>query len=129
MTKINEIYKCEICGNIVELVHESTGELVCCGQKMKLMNENTIDASIEKHIPIILEQKENKIIVQVGEIEHPMTNEHYIEWIEVITKNSTHKIFLKPNEKPKAEFLIQDEILNIREYCNLHGLWKNEINK
>ena len=128
MTELHQIYKCEVCGNIIQVVHNSVGELVCCGQPMKLLKENTVDAATEKHIPII-EKENGKTIVKVGEVNHPMTQEHYIEWIEVITKDSTHKVFLKPGDEPKAEFLIEKEILNVREYCNLHGLWKNEINK
>lgn len=125
MTQQNQIYKCEICGNIVEVLHAGRGELVCCGQPMNLMEENTVDAAIEKHVPVIEITDEDKEIVKikVGEVEHPMTEEHYIEWIEVITKDRVLRKFLKPGEKPEAEFCIEGEV-EARAYCNLHGLWK-----
>ena len=119
MTKQKEIYKCEICGNIVEVTHDGGGQLVCCGEPMKLMKENIVDASIEKHIPIIKEKK-----VFVGTIEHPMTEEHYIEWIEASDRKQTARIFLKPKQKPEAEFSFK--LKSARAYCNLHGLWKSE---
>lgn len=119
MTQKKEIYKCEICGNIVEVVHGGGGELVCCGQPMKLMNENSNDeASKEKHVPIIEGKK-----VKIGSIEHPMEEKHYIEWIEVVSaKGETAKVFLKPGNKPEATFSFKP--ISAREYCNLHGLWK-----
>lgn len=123
MTKVNEIYKCEICGNIVEVVHPAGGTLVCCGKPMKHMVENTVDAAKEKHIPVI-EKIEGGYKVRVGEVEHPMQDVHHIEWIEVITENKVYRKYLKPGEKPEAEFLIDEEIISVREYCNLHGLWK-----
>jgi superoxide reductase len=126
MTEKNQIYKCEICGNIVEVLHKGAGTLVCCGKPMNLLKENTVDASLEKHVPIIV-PLDNKIIVQIGSIEHPMTEEHYIEWIEVITRdNKSNKKFLEPQDKPEAEFCIEiSEVLFVREHCNLHGLWKS----
>jgi superoxide reductase len=118
MVEKKEIYKCEICGNIVEVIHEGTGQLVCCGQPMKLQKENTVDASQEKHVPVINGKK-----VKIGSIAHPMTAEHYIEWIEATSENGEiAKVFLKPGEKPEAEFCFNP--INAREYCNLHGLWK-----
>jgi superoxide reductase len=123
MTELRQIYKCDICGNIVEVVHNSGGTLVCCGQPMKLKLENTQDAAVEKHVPVI-EKIEGGIRVMVGAVEHPMTAEHYIEFIEVHTENKVYRKFLKPGEKPVAEFLIEEEVLFVREYCNLHGLWK-----
>ena len=127
MTQKNQIYKCEICGNIVEVLHEGAGQLVCCGEPMKLLKENIIDASLEKQIPLI-EKTKKGVLVKVGSIEHPMIPEHYIEFIEIITKdNKSDKKFLNPGEKPEAEFCIPIEnILFAREYCNLHGLWKSE---
>lgn len=125
MTKQKEVYKCEICGNIIEVLHEGNGQLVCCGQPMKLQQENTVDASQEKHVPVITKE-ENKIIVTIGEILHPMEPEHYIEWIEIIADGKLYRKFLKPGEEPKAEFCIQAETIIAREYCNLHGLWKAE---
>jgi len=123
MTEKRQVYKCEICGNIVEVLHEGGGTLVCCGQPMNLQKENTVDASLEKHIPVI-EHKSDKIIVKVGSIEHPMTEEHYIEWIELIADHVSYKKFLKPSEKPEAEFCISAKQVTARAYCNLHGLWK-----
>lgn len=118
MTEKKEIYKCEICGNIVEVLHEGPGQLVCCGQPMKLQKENTVDASKEKHVPVIQGKK-----VKIGSIAHPMTTEHYIEWIEAISETGeTAKVFLKPNSKPEAKFSFKP--VSAREYCNLHGLWK-----
>lgn len=125
MTNLNEVYKCPVCGNIIEVVHAGGGNLICCGQPMLLLKENTVDASLEKHVPII--KKSNKgIIVKVGSIAHPMEEKHYIEFIEVITKdNKSDKKFLKPGDTPEAEFCIPIEnVLYAREYCNLHGLWK-----
>ena len=120
MTKLKEIYKCEVCGNIVEILHEGAGELVCCGKKMVLQEENTVDASEEKHVPIINENK-----VKVGSIEHPMEEEHYIEWIEATDENGkTKKVFLKPGQKQEAEFCFKP--VSARTYCNLHGLLKNK---
>ncbi|MFC1682487.1 desulfoferrodoxin [Nanoarchaeota archaeon] len=117
MTTLNQIYKCEICGNIVEVVHAGGGELVCCGQQMVLQKENTVDASLEKHVPVIEGNK-----VKVGSVEHPMTEEHYIEWIEASDGKTRAKVFLKPEDKPEAEFCF--EPVSARAYCNLHGVWK-----
>jgi superoxide reductase len=123
MTQINEIYKCNICGNIVEVLHTGAGELVCCGQKMQLMKENTEDASEEKHIPEI-EKTEKGFKIKIGSEEHPMIKEHYIEWIELITENKIFRKNLKPGEKPEAEFETKEKEIKAREYCNIHGLWK-----
>ena len=117
-TKKNQIFKCLICGNIVESLHEGNGILVCCGQPMKLFSENTTDGATEKHVPVI---EGNKVII--GSVEHPMISEHYIEWIEATSQTGEIcKIFLKPGDKPEAEFPF--EPVSAREYCNLHGLWK-----
>ncbi len=125
MAKLNDVYKCNICGNIIEVLHAGTGNnLICCGQPMFLLKENTIDASLEKHVPII-EHKDGKIIVKVGSIEHPMIPEHYIEFIELIADEISYKKFLKPGDKPEAEFCINAKSITAREYCNLHGLWKS----
>ncbi|MDO5580710.1 MAG: desulfoferrodoxin [Planctomycetia bacterium] len=123
MTKIREVYYCEICGNLVEVVGESGGTLVCCGQKMSLLAENTKEASLEKHIPVA--QKEgNRLFVQVGSVPHPMIPEHYIGWIEVLQGNKVQRAELQPGMEPKAEFLIEDSPYTVRAWCNLHGLWK-----
>lgn len=121
----NEVYKCQICGNIVEVSHVGGGELVCCGQPMQLMTENTEDASHEKHVPII-EIIDGRVIVRVGTIDHPMEENHYIEWIELITTDEKRQQkFLKPGDQPRAEFHTDAEVSCARAYCNVHGLWKN----
>lgn len=126
MTTRMEIYKCEVCGNIVEVLHPGTGELVCHGQPMKLMKENTVDASKEKHVPVI-EKTANGIKVKVGSAPHPMEEKHYIEWIQIMTRDGSRflRAFLKPGDKPEAEFNIKDEGVIAREYCNIHLLWKS----
>jgi superoxide reductase len=123
MTKRLQIYKCEICGNIVEVLHEGAGELVCCGQPMKLLVENTVDASKEKHVPVI-EKAAGGVKVKVGSVAHPMEEKHYIEWIEIIADGSAYRQFLKPGAAPEAVFNIQANKIEAREHCNLHGLWK-----
>jgi superoxide reductase len=123
MAKRLEIYKCELCGNIVEVLHEGKGELVCCHQPMKLFQENTVDASKEKHVPVI-EVLEHGIKVKVGSVAHPMEDKHYIEWIEVIADGKVYRQFLKPGDAPEALFCIDAKDITAREYCNLHGLWK-----
>jgi superoxide reductase len=124
LTKLNEVYKCNVCGNIIEMVHASTGTLVCCGQSMELLKEKTNEIGNEKHVPVV-EIKEDKIIVTIGSILHHMENEHYIEWIEIITDDQkVYKKFLKLNDKPQAEFRIRAKKLIVREYCSVHGLWK-----
>lgn len=123
MTELKQIYKCDICGNIVEVVHASGGILVCCGKPMTLKKENTSDGAKEKHVPVI-EKIEGGVLVKVGEVDHPMLPEHYIEWIEVHTENKIYRKYLKPGEKPEAIFKLDEEVIAAREYCNLHGLWK-----
>lgn len=120
-----QIFKCEVCGNIVEMLHEGVGELVCCNQPMKLYKENTVDAAKEKHVPV-MENAGCGIKVKVGSVPHPMEEKHYIEWIEVISDNKAYRHFLKPGEAPEAEFCITGNKIIAREYCNLHGLWKGE---
>jgi superoxide reductase len=123
MTEKLQIYKCEVCGNIVEMVHAGAGELVCCGQPMKLFRENTVDAAKEKHVPVI-EKTAAGIKVKVGSVPHPMEASHYIEWIEVIADGQTYRKFLNPGEAPEATFELKADKITAREYCNLHGLWK-----
>ena len=126
MTKRNEIYKCSVCGNMVSVIHEGAGTLVCCGQDMKLMSENTEDAATEKHVPVIT-KTETGVSVRIGEVDHPMEESHYIEWIELLTKNGSLFHFLEPGEEPVAEFCVDESaVISAREYCNLHGLWKKE---
>ncbi|MFH1787449.1 MAG: desulfoferrodoxin [archaeon] len=128
MTQIQQIYKCDICGNIIEVLHSGADALVCCNQPMILQKENSIDAANEKHIPVIEKTPEEKTIVKIGKIEHPMTNEHYIEWIglENKDKNKICRKNLKPEEKPESKFCAKTENVKARCYCNLHGLWKSK---
>ncbi len=123
MTQKLEVYKCSICGNIVEVVHEGAGELVCCNQPMKLMAENTVDAAKEKHVPVI-EKTKDGILVKVGSVAHPMLPEHYIEWIQLLADGKAYRQFLNPGDKPEALFKIDAENVSARESCNLHGIWK-----
>ena len=123
MTKIKEIYRCPVCGNIVEVLNPGVGDLVCCGKPMILLKENTTDAALEKHVPVV-EKTTNGYHVRVGSVEHPMLNEHYIQWIELLTPKSVLRCELKPGCKPEATFFTNEECLCAREYCNLHGLWK-----
>jgi len=125
MTNKKEIYKCEICGNIVEILHTGVGTLVCCGQAMKLMKEKTKEEGNEKHIPIIKNNEEG-VNVKVSSVSHPMTKEHYIEWIEISTKNGESKKFLSPDDKPEVNFPVKNKKVKAREYCNIHGLWRSE---
>jgi len=121
-----QIYKCETCRNIVELVHGRVGELVCCGEPMKRFKANTVDAAREKHVPMV-EKVDGGFKVTVGSVPHPMEEKHYIEWIEVITQDKkVYRQFLEPNMAPEAYFKLDDTIdtVTAREYCNLHGLWK-----
>jgi superoxide reductase len=118
-----QVYKCEACGNIVEVLHAGAGELVCCGAPMKLMVENTVDAAKEKHVPVI-EKVDGGVKVTVGSVAHPMEEKHFIEWIEVIADGKAYRQFLCPGEAPEAFFKVQAEKITAREYCNLHGLWK-----
>ena len=123
MTERLQIYKCEVCGNMVEMLHEGAGELVCCGQPMKLFVENTVDAAKEKHVPVV-EKIDGGIKAKVGSVAHPMEEKHYIEWIEVIADGKAYRQFLKPGEAPEATFSIEAGAAIVREYCNIHGLWK-----
>jgi superoxide reductase len=123
MTARLQIYKCEVCGNIVEVLHEGAGELVCCGQPMKLLVENTVDAAQEKHVPVI-EKTVAGVTVKVGSVAHPMEEKHYIEWIEIIADGKAYRQFLKPGAAPEASFDIKATKIEAREHCNQHGLWK-----
>lgn len=124
MAKKLEIYKCEVCGNIVEVVHGGVGELVCCGAPMSLVTENTVDAAKEKHVPVV-EKIEGGYKVKVGSVPHPMEEKHYIEWIELIADGKAYRQFLEPGQAPEAMFKIEAASVTAREYCNLHGLWKD----
>ena len=124
MTERNQVYKCNVCGNIVEVLHAGAGELVCCGQPMELLKEKTEDAGQERHVPVI-EKTGKGVKVKVGSVPHPMEENHYIEWIEITADGRNCRKFLKPGEKPEAEFGIKAEKIQAREYCNVHGLWRS----
>ena len=117
------VYKCEICGNIVEVLTTGGAEMMCCGQQMKMMAENTTDAAVEKHVPA-LTKKDGGWQVTVGAVEHPMTEAHFIEWIELIDGDKVYRQFLNPNNPPAAFFPVASDKVSARAYCNLHGLWK-----
>jgi len=123
MAERMQVYKCELCGNIVEVLHGGDGELVCCGQPMKRMTENTVDAAKEKHVPVI-EKVDGGYKVKVGSVPHPMEEKHWIEFVELIADGKVYRQFLKPGDKPEATFQISAAKVSAREYCNLHGLWK-----
>ena len=125
MTVLLQVYKCGICGNIVEVVHDGRGQLVCCGKPMILQEEGVTDAALEKHVPVI-EQTADGIKVKVGSVPHPMEEKHYIEWIQVIADGKAYRQFLKPGDIPEAVFKVAAAGITAREYCNLHGLWKGE---
>lgn len=120
--KLN-IFKCDICGIIVETLHGGAGSLVCCNKNMRLLKENQSDGAVEKHVPVI-EFVNDGIDVSVGSLEHPMTEEHFIEWIEIIADGKVYRQELKPGQKPQAFFPVKPDEVSVREYCNLHGLWK-----
>ena len=121
MTERIQVYKCDICGNIVEVLHSGVGQLVCCGQPMRLLEEQMEEKGNEKHLPVV-EESGDMVKVKVGSIQHPMEENHYIEWIEIVTDDQVLRKFLKPGEKPEAKFKV-GKILQAREYCNIHGLW------
>lgn len=118
-----EVYKCELCGTMVEVLHGGGGELVCCGEAMTLLVENTVDAAKEKHVPVV-EKTADGVKVKVGDVAHPMEEKHYIEWIEIIVDGKAQRQFLNPGETPEATFQVEAGNVVAREYCNLHGLWK-----
>lgn len=123
MAKRFEMYKCEHCGNIVQVYNGAAGELVCCGSPMTLLAENTVDAALEKHVPVV-EKSEEGILVKVGSVAHPMEEKHYIQWIELSNDTTSYTVFLKPGDTPQACFPVLEDPITVREYCNLHGLWK-----
>jgi len=124
MTEILQVYKCDICGNIVEVLHDGVGQLVCCGEPMKLLVEKSKDAGLEKHVPVV-EKAGDKVRVKVGSIPHPMEQNHFIEWIEITGEGETRRKFLKPGSKPEAEFKTTAKKVKAREYCSVHGLWRS----
>jgi superoxide reductase len=134
MTTLRQVYKCNVCGNIVEVLHTGAGTLVCCGQPMVLQQENTVDAAVEKfdearamagkHVPTV-EKADNGFKIKIGSTLHPMEEAHYIEWIELMADGVSYRKMLKPGDKPEAEFNLQAEKAEVRAYCNVHGLWKS----
>ena len=120
-----QIYKCDICGNIVEVLNGGVGELVCCGQPMGLLDEKTADAATEKHVPVI-EKIDGGYKVTVGSISHPMVEKHYIEWIELLADGKAYRQFLSPGDAPEAQFCVEADSPAAREHCNVHGLWKGQ---
>lgn len=123
MAEQGQVYKCELCGNMVEVISGGLGALVCCGQDMIMMVENTTDAAVEKHVPVI-EASDDGILVKVGSVDHPMTEDHYIEWIELLTAEKVYRVHLTPSSTPQACFPAIEGTVQARAYCNLHGLWK-----
>jgi len=120
---VGEVYKCNVCGNMVEVLRVGGGTLVCCGQPMELQKEKTDDVGNEKHVPVV-EKTATGIKVKVGSIPHPMEEKHFIEWIELIADGRYYRKFLKPGMAPEAEFEIRTDVVSVREFCNIHGLWK-----
>ncbi len=118
-----EVYKCDGCGNIVEVLHGGEGTLECCGTSMNLLVENTVDAAKEKHVPVI-EKIDGGVKVKVGEVAHPMEEKHSIEWIEIIAGDKAYRQYLKPGQAPEAIFNVVGDDIGARAHCNLHGLWK-----
>ena len=123
MTERLQVFKCGVCGNIVEVMHAGAGELVCCGQPMKHYVENTVDAAKEKHVPVV-ERSAEGFKVKVGSVTHPMEDKHWIEWVELIADGKVYRQYLSPGQAPEAVFCIKADKVAAREYCNLHGLWK-----
>ncbi len=123
MSTRNDIYKCSVCGQMVEVINGTKPLMICCKQEMEKLTENTTDAAVEKHIPVI-EKIEGGYRVFVGEVEHPMVEEHWIEWIELIAGDKVYKQYFNSGQKPEAFFKIDEEEITARAYCNLHGLWK-----
>ena len=118
-------FRCEVCGNMVGLIKSGGGQLVCCGKPMLKLEPNTTDAAVEKHVPVAV-RKDGKIFVEVGSVAHPMTEQHYIEWIAIVTENGTERISLSPTDEPRAVFC-DKENAEVYAYCNLHGLWKADV--
>ena len=118
-----QIYKCALCGNIVEVINGGDGELVCCGEPMELLDEKTADAATEKHVPVI-EKIDGGYKVKVGSVLHPMEEKHFIEWIELLADGKAYRQFLSPGQAPEAVFNVDAASVTAREHCNVHGLWK-----
>ena len=124
MTKLNQVYTCEVCGNIVEILHAGAGKLVCCGAPMKLLKEQSKGEYAEKHAPVVESiDGDHRVRIKIGSIPHPMEKKHYIEWIEILTPDRVLRKYLTPGEKPEKEFTIRAGTFKTRMYCNVHGLW------
>jgi len=124
MAEQKQVFKCNVCGQMTEVLRGGAGTLVCCDQPMQLLTEQTADSSTEKHVPVV-EKTETGVLVKVGSIPHPMEEKHYIEWIEVIADGRVYRKYLKPGDAPQAEFNISADVIEAREFCNIHGLWKS----
>lgn len=126
MSKLNKLYKCEVCELIVQVTKDGFGKLVCCGKPMIELVENTVDAATEKHVPVI-EKVDGGVLVKVGSVEHPMVDEHFIEWVELYSGDKVYRGYLKPGQKPEVSFEVEySDDLVAKAYCNLHGYWKNK---
>lgn len=128
MTVKLQFYKCDICGNIVQILHEGEGELVCCGQVMRLLEAKNEDQMAEKHVPVFLKEEDGSEFIQVGSLPHPMLPEHYVEFIETVSEDKTciHIKFLHQGEEPKMILDKPENVNKAYEYCNIHGLWEGE---
>ncbi|NQU75078.1 MAG: desulfoferrodoxin [Planctomycetes bacterium] len=124
MTQKLEVYKCDVCGNIVEVLQNGEGQLVCCDQPMTLQQEKTKDAATEKHVPYIEKTKDGYEVMVGQNAAHPMEKQHYIQWIELLADGKAYRQFLNPGEAPEGTFAVTAEKVTAREYCNVHGLWK-----
>ena len=124
MAEKMQVFKCEVCGHIIEVIHEGMGELVCCNKPMTHVVEGTVDAAQEKHVPVV-EKIEGGYRVKVGSVDHPMVEKHWIEWIELNAQGVIYRRFLAPGDTPEAVFLLDADDVTARAYCNLHGFWKS----
>ena len=125
MTQLYQIYKCNVCGDTVEVINAGAGQPYCCGQPMELLVEKTEDVGKEKHVPVV-EKQGNELRVKIGEVPHPMEENHYIQWVEVLCDKGCFKKLLKPGDKPEAFFNVDCTNFMVRIYCNVHGLWKSK---
>ena len=123
MTERNQVYQCNVCGNMVEITHIGSGTLVCCEQDMELFSSKSQEEGNEKHLPVV-EEADGKLKVKVGSVLHPMEDVHYIEWVELITPERSYMMFLNSGDKPEVEFCFVPTVYTVRAYCNIHGLWK-----
>jgi len=126
MTQLRELYRCEVCGNIVEVVNEGATSLVCCGEPTIKLEAKTEDQGREKHVPVV-EETDSGIKVKVGSIKHPMEDKHYIKFIEILLKDRIIRKELKPGQAPEVKYCAtKSDVMEVREFCSIHGLWKNK---